>query len=70
MPTEIPGNSIDSEIKILSMRNLNHHSSNSSGTITESISVNAVRIRKAFKSYGKNNPILEDLNMTVPKGTM
>ncbi len=70
MSTEIPNNSIGDEIKIISMRNLNHHSSNTFGPIAESISVNAVRIQKAFKSYGKSNPILYDLNMTVPKGTM
>ena len=70
MSTEIPNNSIGDEIQILSLRNLNHHSSNTSGSIAESISVNSVRIRKAFKSYGKSNPILYDLNMTVPKGTM
>ncbi len=67
MPPEIPSIVNSDDIKILSSRNPNHQSS---GKFTESIRIDAVRIRKAYKSYGKNDPILYNLDMTVSKGTM
>ena len=67
MPPEIPNIGNSDDIKILSFRNLSHQSSEK---FTESISMDAVRIRKAYKSYGKNDPILYNLDMTVSKGTM
>ena len=70
MSGDIPNIAHSDEIKILSFQSLNHQTTTTSRVITESISIDAVRIRKAYKSYGKNDHILYDLDMTVSKGTM
>lgn len=70
MSGEIPSTAHSDEIEILSFRSLSHQTTTTPEVTTESISIDAVRIRKAYKSYGKNEPILYDLNMTVSKGTM
>lgn len=67
MSPEIPNIGNSDDIKILSFRNLSRQSS---GKFTESISMDAVRIRKAYKSYGKNDLVLYNLDMTVSKGIM
>lgn len=70
IPAEFPNIAHSNEIKLLSFRSLSHHTATTSEVTTESISIDVVRVRKAYKSYGKNELILNDLNMTISKGTV
>ena len=69
MPKEVFHYSENESITTLSFK----HSATESHFQTETSIPDAVRIRKACKSYGVGKwtyPVLCDLNVTIPKGSM